>query len=51
MAPLTGDIARLLDERSGRVVVGLTGPPSVGKSTLATRIVDEFNSAQRDSAA
>lgn len=51
MAPLTGDIARLLDERSGRVIVGLTGPPGVGKSTVAARIVDEFNSTQRDFAA
>jgi len=38
------DIARLLEERPGRVVVGLVGPPGVGKSTLASRIVDEFNS-------
>ncbi|OKH78946.1 fructose transporter [Mycobacterium sp. ST-F2] len=51
MAPLTGDVARLLDERPGRVVVGLTGPPGVGKSTVAARIVDEFNSARRGAAA
>lgn len=51
MAPLTDDVARLLDERSGRVVVGLTGPPGVGKSTVAARVVDEFNSIQRDFAA
>ena len=51
MAPLTDDIARLLDEQPGRVVVGLAGAPGVGKSTVAARIVDEFNSAKRDFAA
>jgi len=51
MATLTDDVARLLEERSGRVVVGLTGPPGVGKSTAAERIVDEINSVQRDFAA
>lgn len=51
MGPLTDDVARLLEERSGRVVVGLTGPPGVGKSTAAEGLVAEFNSAQRDLAA
>lgn len=51
MAALTDDVARLLDARSGRVVVGLTGPPGVGKSTAAALLVDEFNSTQRDFAA
>jgi len=51
MAPLTDDVARLLEQRSGRVVVGLTGPPGVGKSTVAARLVDEFNAGQRDFAA
>ncbi|BBZ53067.1 nucleoside/nucleotide kinase family protein [Mycolicibacterium phocaicum] len=51
MARLTDDVARLLEERSGRVIVGLTGPPGVGKSTAAERLVDEFNATQRDFAA
>lgn len=51
MTVLTDDIARLLDERPGRVVVGLAGPPGAGKSTLAARIVDEFNSDAADVAA
>jgi pantothenate kinase len=51
MTVLTDDIARLLDERPGRVVVGLAGPPGAGKSTLATRIVDEFNGGAADVAA
>lgn len=51
MARLTDDVARLLEERSGRVIVGLTGPPGVGKSTAAERLVDEFTSTQRDFAA
>jgi pantothenate kinase len=45
MASLTDDIARLLDERPGRVIVGLAGPPGVGKSTVAQQVVNEFNSA------
>ncbi|MGX9673273.1 nucleoside/nucleotide kinase family protein [Mycobacterium sp. HM-7] len=51
MATLTDDVAGLLEERSGRVVVGLTGPPGVGKSTAAERLVGEFNAVERDFAA
>lgn len=51
MTVLTDDLARLLDERPGRVVVGLTGAPGAGKSTLAARIIDEFNSGTTDIAA
>ncbi|MEZ0053279.1 pantothenate kinase [Mycobacterium sp. MAA66] len=45
------EMAGLLAERPGRVIVGLAGPPGVGKSTLAQRIVDEFNDARADIAA
>jgi pantothenate kinase len=37
------EIRDLLAGGSGRVVVGVTGPPGVGKSTFARRLVDEFN--------
>ena len=37
------EIRDLLAGWSGRVVVGVTGPLSVGKSTCARRLVDESN--------
>jgi pantothenate kinase len=37
------EIRDLLAGGSGRVVVGVTGPPGVGKSTFARQLVDEFN--------
>ena len=48
---LRGEVARLLDERPGRLVIGLTGPPGVGKSTSAQRLVDEVNSGEAHRAA
>lgn len=36
------DVRRLLGERTDRVIVGVTGPPGAGKSTLARALIAEF---------
>lgn len=48
LAELTRDMHRLLSGRTGRVVVGLVGPPGTGKSTVAQRLVREFEQAEPD---
>ncbi|BFV59263.1 nucleoside/nucleotide kinase family protein [Kitasatospora sp. CMC57] len=48
-AALVGLAARLLDGRTvhkGRSLLGLTGPPGAGKSTLALHLVTELNRAE-----
>ena len=40
------EIRQLLDERSGRVIIGITGPPGTGKSTFAERLADDFNAGR-----
>ena len=40
------EIRQLLDERSGRVIIGITGPPGTGKSTFAQRLADDFNAGR-----
>jgi pantothenate kinase len=39
---LVDDVKRLLDERPGRLIVGVTGPPGAGKSTIVQALIDEF---------
>ena len=43
--PLVTELAAALDTTPGRVVVGITGPPGAGKSTLALGLVARFNGA------
>ena len=40
---LVADVTAVLDDTPGRVVVGITGPPGAGKSTLALALVASFN--------
>ncbi|MGV0837248.1 nucleoside/nucleotide kinase family protein [Mycolicibacterium thermoresistibile] len=47
-AQLTADVDRLLRDRAGRIIVGLVGPPGTGKSTVAQRLVSEFEQAGSD---
>lgn len=42
---LAADVAGLLDTAPGRVLVGITGPPGAGKSTVAQALVDLFDGA------
>ncbi|MDX6339122.1 MAG: hypothetical protein QOG05_6462, partial [Streptosporangiaceae bacterium] len=37
--------ARALAARPGRAVLGITGPPAAGKSTLAAKLRDELGAA------
>ncbi len=37
--------ARALAARPGRCILGITGPPAAGKSTLAARLGDELGAA------
>ena len=48
---LAAEVSTLLEAVSGRLVVGVTGPPGAGKSTLAETLVRQVNSAGPDSAA
>lgn len=42
---LVADVTALLDDTPGRVVVGITGPPGAGKSTLALALTASFEGA------
>jgi len=42
---LVTDVTAVLDDAQGRVVVGITGPPGAGKSTLALTLAASFDGA------
>jgi pantothenate kinase len=42
---LVADVTAVLDDTPGRVVVGITGPPGAGKSTLALTLAASFDGA------
>jgi pantothenate kinase len=42
---LVADVTAVLDDTPGRVVVGITGPPGAGKSTLALALTASFEGA------
>ena len=46
--PAGEDILAELFERTGRAtVIGVTGPPGVGKSTLVNRLISTYRGAER----
>lgn len=42
MTEIGSEIRARLDQRPGRLIVGITGPPGVGKSTVSHALVEEF---------
>jgi pantothenate kinase len=42
VSELAGDLRALLADRPGRIIVGITGAPGAGKSTVARALVEEF---------
>ena len=42
---LVADVTAVLDDTPGRVVIGITGPPGAGKSTLALSLTAAFDGA------
>jgi pantothenate kinase len=42
---LAAEVAGLLDTAPGRVLVGITGPPGAGKSTVAQALLERFDGA------
>jgi pantothenate kinase len=48
---VAAELRPMISDDAGRVIVGITGPPGAGKSTIAERLVDQVNAEQPGQAA